>query len=183
MFVFLRSSDGSGGAGVDGERREGKFRQDVGCLCYGTRSPQLIDVGLAGTVRSKINAEDAATVPRFYVWLTPWHLLTNHSPNQIMLAAYHGHAPLVKLLLQHGADPNRLNDRGQSPLAGVVFKNERDCIQVLLDGGADPEVGEPNALQATQVFKQEEYEGMFREQIEKLKGSGGRAMNGNGVGH
>ena len=68
-----------------------------------------------------------------------------------MLAAYHGHAPLVKLLLQHGADPNRLNDRGQSPLAGVVFKNESECIQILLDGGADPEIGEPSALAATQV--------------------------------
>lgn len=68
-----------------------------------------------------------------------------------MLAAYHGHAPLVSLLLQHGADPNRLNDRGQSPLAGVVFKNERDVIRVLLDAGADPELGQPSALEATKV--------------------------------
>lgn len=48
-----------------------------------------------------------------------------------MLAAYHGHAPLVKLLLQHGADPNNLNDRGQSPLAGAVFKGEVDVIEVV----------------------------------------------------
>jgi ankyrin repeat protein len=47
-----------------------------------------------------------------------------------MLAAYHGHAPLVKLLIQHGADPNCLNDRGQSPLAGAVFKGEADVIEV-----------------------------------------------------
>jgi hypothetical protein len=47
-----------------------------------------------------------------------------------MLASYHGHAPLVKLLLQHGADPNSLNDRGQSPLAGAVFKGEVDVIEV-----------------------------------------------------
>lgn len=47
-----------------------------------------------------------------------------------MLAAYHGHAELVKLLLQHGADPNRLNDKGQSPLAGAVFKKEPDVIEV-----------------------------------------------------
>lgn len=49
-----------------------------------------------------------------------------------MLAAYHGHAPLVKLLLQHGADPNSLNDRGQSPLAGAVFKNENEVVEVNL---------------------------------------------------
>ena len=47
-----------------------------------------------------------------------------------MLAAYHGHAPLVKLLIQHGADPNKINDRGQSPLAGAVFKAEAAVIEV-----------------------------------------------------
>lgn len=47
-----------------------------------------------------------------------------------MLAAYHGHADLVRFLLQHGADPNRLNDRRQSPLAGAVFKKEDDVIEV-----------------------------------------------------
>lgn len=47
-----------------------------------------------------------------------------------MLAAYHGHAPLVKLLLQHGADPNKINDRGQSPLAGAVFKGEPEVVEV-----------------------------------------------------
>ena len=95
-----------------------------------------------------------------------------------MLAAYHGHANLVRLLLQNGADPNTLNDRGQSPLAGVVFKNEKECINALLEGGADPEIGTPSALAACQVFKQEEYEALFKEQTEKLKASGSRAVNG-----
>jgi hypothetical protein len=47
-----------------------------------------------------------------------------------MLASYHGHVDLVKLLLRHGADPNRLNDRGQSPLAGAVFKLEDAVVDV-----------------------------------------------------
>lgn len=88
-----------------------------------------------------------------------------------MLASYHGHAELVKLLLQYRADPNRLNDRGQSPLAGVVFKHEKECVKALLEGGADPELGEPSAIDACRVFKQEEFEGMFREQITKLRGA------------
>lgn len=49
---------------------------------------------------------------------------------KLMLAAYHGHAELVGLLIQHGADPNRVNDRGQSPLAGAVFKKEDAVIEV-----------------------------------------------------
>lgn len=51
-----------------------------------------------------------------------------------MLASYHGHLDIVRLLLGHGADPNTLNDRGQSPLAGAVFKNEEEIIKALLEG-------------------------------------------------
>ena len=73
-----------------------------------------------------------------------------------MLSAYHGHASLVQLLLTHGADPNRLNDRKQSPLAGAIFKDEEGVVEVLLAGGADPDLGEPSAREATAIFKQEE---------------------------
>lgn len=47
-----------------------------------------------------------------------------------MLAAYYGHEDLVTLLIKHGGDPNRINDRGQSPLAGAVFKKEDAVIEV-----------------------------------------------------
>lgn len=107
------------------------------------------------------------------------NLTNDKGDSLVMLAAYHGHAPLVRLLLQHGADPNRLNDRGQSPLAGVVFKNEKECVLALLESGADPLLGEPSALAACQVFKQEEFEGLFRTQIDRLM-AGGQAV-GNGT--
>lgn len=50
--------------------------------------------------------------------------------SQLMLSAYYGHADLVKFLIEHGADPNRLNDKRQSPLAGAVFKKLDDVVQV-----------------------------------------------------
>lgn len=50
---------------------------------------------------------------------------------EVMLAAYHGHSQLVGLLIAHGANPNSLNDRGQSPLAGAVFKNESEVVKVI----------------------------------------------------
>lgn len=86
----------------------------------------------------------------------PANLTNDKGDTLLMLAAYHGHAGLVKLLLQHGADPNRLNDRGQSPLAGVVFKKEPAVIEVLLEGGADPDYGAPTAMECVAMFKQED---------------------------
>lgn len=74
----------------------------------------------------------------------------------IMLAAYHGHAELVRQLAAVGADVNLLNDRGQSPLAGAIFKKEDAVIDALLAAGADPSAGRPNALDSARMFGRED---------------------------
>lgn len=79
--------------------------------------------------------------------------LTDWSGNTLlMLAAYHGHANAVRLLSARGADVNRLNDRGQSPLAGAVFKGEDAVVAALLDAGADPDLGTPSARATAEMF-------------------------------
>ncbi|KAI1483662.1 hypothetical protein K445DRAFT_322543 [Daldinia sp. EC12] len=98
----------------------------------------------------------------------PPNMTNEKGDSLLMLAAYHGHADLVKLLIQHGADPNRINDRGQSPLAGAVFKKEDSVIEALLEGGADPEHGSPSALACLAMFQQEDQWG------EKFKSAPGR---------
>lgn len=70
----------------------------------------------------------------------------------LMLAAYNGQADLVKGLVEKGADVNRVNDRGQSPLAGVVFKGYDEIAHILIENGADPNAGTPTALQTAQMF-------------------------------
>ena len=96
-----------------------------------------------------------------------------------MLSTYHGHAPLSRLLLSHGADPNRLNDRGQSPLAGAVFKNESEIVGILLEAGADVDLGQPSAWEAVELFKKmAEYGEKFSRQREKLKGE--KSVEGEG---
>jgi ankyrin repeat protein len=83
--------------------------------------------------------------------------MTNSAGDSLlMLAAYHGHAGTVGLLLQHGADANAANDRGQTPLAGAVFKGYTDVARVLLDAGADPDAGAPSARAAAQMFARTE---------------------------
>jgi ankyrin repeat protein len=79
--------------------------------------------------------------------------LTDASGNTLlMLAAYHGHPGTVALLVERGADANRANDRGQSPLAGAVFKDEREVITALLAAGADPDSGSPTARETAAMF-------------------------------
>lgn len=69
-----------------------------------------------------------------------------------MLAAYAGHAELVRGLIQRGADPNRINDLGQAPIAGAIFKREDEVVRALIEAGADPRAGEPNAIASARVF-------------------------------
>ena len=78
-----------------------------------------------------------------------------------MLAAYAGHAELVRGLVERGADPNRLNDRGQAPIAGAIFKREDEVVRVLMEKGADPRAGEPNAIACAQTFSRTDLLGIL----------------------
>ena len=83
--------------------------------------------------------------------------LTNEAGDTLlMLAAYHGHADTVRLILQHGGDANSANDRGQTPLAGAVFKGYTEVAQALLEAGADPDAGTPSARNAAQMFERQD---------------------------
>lgn len=66
----------------------------------------------------------------------PANLRNEQGDSLLMLAAYHGHAEVVRALLRAGADAELANDRGQTPLAGASFKGYLDVVLALLDGGA-----------------------------------------------
>jgi ankyrin repeat protein len=70
----------------------------------------------------------------------------------LMLAAYHSHAETVRGLIGRGADVDLRNGRDQSPIAGAMFKGERDVVQALRDAGADLDAGTPTARQAAEMF-------------------------------
>lgn len=100
---------------------------------------------------------------------------------QLMLASYHTHPTLVRYLLSQNADPDTLNERGQSPLAGAVFKaaggvpgisqqqdgngngdggGEADVVvEMLLEAGADVDKGRPSARESVEMFRVERWRG------------------------
>ncbi|KAL7619480.1 hypothetical protein AAE478_010019 [Parahypoxylon ruwenzoriense] len=139
---------------------------DVDGSAVRTLPPEAIE--FAGRMYNAARAGDKEIFEQALPAGLPANLTNEKGDTLLMLAAYHGHADLVKLLIQHGADPNRINDRGQSPLAGAVFKNEDEVVErpsrsnslsvikVLLEGGADPEHGSPSALNCLAMFKQED---------------------------
>lgn len=95
----------------------------------------------------------------------PLNLRNHKGDSLLMLAAYHGHAETVRALLDQGADPDLLNDRGQSPIAGAVFKGNDAVIKVLIEGvrgrKADLYAGQPNAVDSSIMFKRQDYLDLF----------------------
>ncbi|PHH90409.1 hypothetical protein CDD83_3783 [Cordyceps sp. RAO-2017] len=126
-------------------------------------------VALASRMYDAARRGDSAVFQQALPAGLPPNMTNEKGDTLLMLAAYHGHADLVRLLIEHGADPNRLNDRAQSPLAGAVFKQEEAVIEALLDGGADPDHGNPSALQCVETFKQGD---KWRAKMEAAPGRG-----------
>ncbi|WP_072926679.1 ankyrin repeat domain-containing protein [Nissabacter archeti] len=57
----------------------------------------------------------------------------------VILAAYHGHADTLALLLKHGADPCLRDKRGNSALMGAIFKGEVRIARTLIAAPCNPD--------------------------------------------
>lgn len=91
--------------------------------------------------------------------------LANQDGNSLlMLASYSGYLALTEGLIARGADVNALNSRGQSPLAGAIFKKEDDIARALINAGADATTGTPSAIDTASMFGREDL-------IDLLKGT------------
>lgn len=53
-------------------------------------------------------------------------------------AASGAHPGIVRLLLEHGADPNAGQDGGFTPLHSAAANDDRETVEALLEAGADP---------------------------------------------
>jgi ankyrin repeat protein len=74
----------------------------------------------------------------------------------LMLAAYHGHAATVRMLVERGADVDLRNHRDQAPVAGALFKGEDEVVRVLVAAGADLDAGTPSGRDTAAMFDRTE---------------------------
>jgi hypothetical protein len=87
-------------------------------------------------VFERVRSGDAAEIGPLLEHGLPPNLRNQKGDSFLMLAAYHGHHDVARLLLEHGADAELPNDQGQTPLAGAAYKGDLEMVRLLLDHGA-----------------------------------------------
>ena len=71
----------------------------------------------------------------------------DHMTTPLCEAAWGGHNgqnDVMKILLEEGADPNKGDKRGRTPLYVAAYRGNMGAVQMLLDAGADPNSGNSN---------------------------------------
>ena len=116
----------------------------------GTLDSEVLD--LASRIFDMARSGDAATLAAYLDAGVPVNLTNTNGDTLVMLAI---HESAVAALIARGADVDRHNDRGQTPLAGAVFKNETTIIELLLRADADL-AGSPSALETARFFGKEQ---------------------------
>ncbi len=111
---------------------------------------------LAAAMMDAARNGDRAALAPFLDAGAPLDMQDADGNTMLMLAAYHGHAELVRDLAARGASVDLVNDRGQSPLAGAVFKGDAEVVSVLVAAGADADAGTPTARESAQFFGRSE---------------------------
>jgi ankyrin repeat protein len=99
----------------------------------------------------------------------PVNLTNTNGDTLVMLASYYGHESAVAALIARGVDVDRHNNRGQTPLAGAVFKNDTTIIELLLSADADPLAGSPSALETARFFEREELARQLFQHIQRRR--------------
>ena len=82
---------------------------------------------------------DAAMLAALLAKGLPANFRNHNGDTLLMLAAYHGHAEAVKVLLEFKADPLIANDKNQLPIAGAAFKGDLAVVKALVEAGAEIE--------------------------------------------
>src|ERR1700760_2793835 len=93
-----------------------------------TLDTEVLD--LASRLFDWARSGDAAMLAAYVDAGVPVNLTNTNGDTLVMLASYYGHESAVAALIARGADVDQHNNRGQTPLAGAVFKNEMSIMEL-----------------------------------------------------
>jgi uncharacterized protein len=134
----------------------------------GTLDAEVLD--LASRLFDSARSGDAAMLAAYIDAGVPVNLTNTNGDTLVMLTSYYGHESAVAALIARGADVDRHNNRGQTPLAGAVFKNDTTIIELLLSADADPLTGSPSALETARFFERDELTRQLLQHIQRRRG-------------
>lgn len=77
-------------------------------------------------------------------------------------AADDGHEQIVAYLLSKGANVNALDRYGISPLLAAIYGNHIECVETLLQSGADKNQKTPDGMSMYDVAETEEMRNLLR---------------------
>jgi uncharacterized protein len=132
-----------------------------------TLDAELMD--LASRLFDAARNGDAAMLAAYVDAGIPVNLTNTNGDTLVMLASYYRHDSAVAALIARGADVDRHNKRGQTPLAGAVFKNDTTIIDLLLSADADPQAGSPSALETAKFFERDEHARQLLQHIQRRR--------------
>ncbi|OQO15091.1 hypothetical protein B0A48_00473 [Cryoendolithus antarcticus] len=118
-----------------------------------TLPPEALD--LATKLFNLARNGDTALLTQYITAGIPPNLTNSSGDTLLMLASYHNHMSTVEMLIAKGADVDAVNDRGQSILAGAVFKGYEEVVGVLVQAGAGVRIGKPTAVETAVLFRRE----------------------------
>ena len=133
----------------------------------GTLDSEVLD--LASRIFDWARSGDAAMLAAYVDAGVPVNLTNTNGDTLVMLASYYGHESAVAALIARGANVDRHNNRGQTPLAGAVFKNDTTIIELLVGADADPLAGSPSALETARFFEREELARQLLQHIQRRR--------------
>ncbi len=88
------------------------------------------------TVFHWVRSGDAQALAPVLAARLPPNLRNEQGDSLLLLAAYHGHGEVARLLLEAGADTELANDRGQTALGAAAFRGDEPMVRQLLEAGA-----------------------------------------------
>ena len=81
------------------------------------------------------------------------HAETRGGAAELCGAAGRGSIPTLKKLLSSGVDPNAIHPEGWCPLHAAAINKSAEACKVLLDAGADPNIGDTYSPESWQNMR------------------------------